>query len=174
METKPRSNAKLKALPEERQAEIYERLQKGTLAEVRDWLRDDGIEVSRETLSQFNSWYPLVQEFREDNSTVEALVDRLSEQRPDLTPDQRFAVGQEAFELLAIRRHDEKSWTRLQRLNLLRDAHALNEKRFKRETADLFLKWAEDKRAIEIAASGASNTDKLEQLGKLMFGEEWG
>lgn len=43
-----------------------------------------------------------------------------------------------------------------------------------RETCALFLKWSEDKRAQEIAASsGVEQADKIAALGQLMFGEDW-
>lgn len=43
----------------------------------------------------------------------------------------------------------------------------------KRETCELFLTWSADQRAKDIANSSISNTDKIEQLGQLMFGEDW-
>jgi len=49
----------------------------------------------------------------------------------------------------------------------------LSVQKFQRETCELFLRWASDQRAAEIATSTASNTDKIEQLGSLMFGEAW-
>lgn len=49
----------------------------------------------------------------------------------------------------------------------------LDHKKFQRETCALFMKWAADKRASEIANSTATNADKIERLGQLMFGEDW-
>ena len=49
----------------------------------------------------------------------------------------------------------------------------LKEQKFMRETCSLFVKWAADKRASEIANSTATNADKIERLGQLMFGEDW-
>jgi len=45
--------------------------------------------------------------------------------------------------------------------------------RFQRDTCDLFLKWSADQRAADIASSNASNSDKIESLGRLMFGDAW-
>jgi hypothetical protein len=45
--------------------------------------------------------------------------------------------------------------------------------RFQRDTCDLFIKWAQDQRAVQLAAAPLSNESKLEQMGKLMFGELW-
>lgn len=49
----------------------------------------------------------------------------------------------------------------------------LAEERFKRETCELFLAWQADERAKEIAAGGASQAEKIEALGQLMFGDTW-
>lgn len=49
----------------------------------------------------------------------------------------------------------------------------LDRARFQRETCGLFLKWAEDQRAKDIANGSDSNASKIERLGQLMFGEEW-
>ena len=45
--------------------------------------------------------------------------------------------------------------------------------KFQRETAELFLKWHADQRAREVADSGQSNSQKIEKLGELMFGQLW-
>jgi hypothetical protein len=50
-------------------------------------------------------------------------------------------------------------------------ALALEEKRFRRQTAELFLDWYADKRAIEIAEGKADHDVKVEDLSKLLFGE---
>lgn len=49
----------------------------------------------------------------------------------------------------------------------------LAEKKFQRDTCALFLKWAKDDRAKKIIESRASNSEKIEQLGQAIFGEDW-
>jgi len=49
----------------------------------------------------------------------------------------------------------------------------LMEQRFQRETCELFLKWSASEKARKIVASKASNAEKIEVLGKEMFGEAW-
>lgn len=49
---------------------------------------------------------------------------------------------------------------------------ALEEARFQRQTAELFLKFYEDKRAKEIAEGKGTSDVKIEQLKLLMFGED--
>lgn len=50
---------------------------------------------------------------------------------------------------------------------------ALAREKFQRDTAALFIKWCEDKRALEAATGGGDNSEKIERLGQLMFGEDW-
>ena len=49
----------------------------------------------------------------------------------------------------------------------------LNKKKFQRTTCELFLKWAEDDRAKKVIDGRGSNAEKIEQLGQVMFGEDW-
>ncbi len=49
----------------------------------------------------------------------------------------------------------------------------LAEKKFRRETCELFLEWFSKETAKQIATSGATNAEKIEQLGLAMFGEDW-
>ena len=49
----------------------------------------------------------------------------------------------------------------------------INRQKFQRDTCKLFLKWFADQQAKTIATGPSSNTEKIEQLGQLMFGEEW-
>jgi len=55
---------------------------------------------------------------------------------------------------------------RHQELDLSRD-------KFQRETCELFIKWSADQRAREITESPSSNSDKIESLGAMMFGDLW-
>lgn len=49
---------------------------------------------------------------------------------------------------------------------------ALSKSKFKRQTCELFIKWAKDKKALEIANSKAPLEGKIPQLLLRMFGEE--
>jgi len=67
-----------------------------------------------------------------------------------------------------------------QRIELDRSKHELDQqkltldvKRFQRETAELFIKFAEDAKAKEIATSDMAADTKLEALGKHLFGDAW-
>ena len=49
----------------------------------------------------------------------------------------------------------------------------LARQKFQRDTCELFLKWSADQRAKDIANSPQTNSQKIERLGELMFGEDW-
>jgi len=76
-------------------------------------------------------------------------------------------------ELLELVNRMMKPVVAFARLKQLDAQLALDRDKFKRETCELFLKWSEDNRAKEIAASSGSNSDKIAKLGELMFGEDW-
>ena len=45
--------------------------------------------------------------------------------------------------------------------------------KYDRETCKLFIKWAQNKRALELANAAMPNEEKLEKMGRLMFGDLW-
>jgi hypothetical protein len=50
----------------------------------------------------------------------------------------------------------------------------LAERKFQRQTCDLFKKWYADKRAIDVVENpGLSADEKTNMLGQIMFGEDW-
>lgn len=50
---------------------------------------------------------------------------------------------------------------------------ALEREKFQRDTCEMFIKWSQDQRALQVANAPLSNEQKLNDLGKLMFGELW-
>ncbi|MCE0497852.1 MAG: hypothetical protein LV481_07905 [Methylacidiphilales bacterium] len=49
----------------------------------------------------------------------------------------------------------------------------LERKRFQRDSTELFIKWHGNKKVREIVESRADNAEKLERLGREIFGEHW-
>jgi hypothetical protein len=49
----------------------------------------------------------------------------------------------------------------------------LEQKRYQRQTAQVFIEWYKDQRAREILESRDNNAEKLERLGRAIFGEDW-
>lgn len=171
---KPRGDAKLKTLPEARQEQIAELLASKTLAEVKAELAQDGLHTSVNALSEFWSWWQLRQQFAEKETLVEELMAAFKEANPDVSEEKLFEHGQTVFALLALKDGSAKDWKRVQDVRHRRQMIGLERQKFQRETAEMFLKWHTDQRASEIAASGGlAQSEKIERLGQLMFGEDW-
>jgi hypothetical protein len=170
---KPRGDAKLKTLPEARQEQIAEMLAQKTLAEVKKELAADGLETSSQALSQFWSWWQLKQTLSEAESMTDELVERLKEAHPQISEGQLFTRGQIIFEALALQQKSTKDWKRVQDVKHRRQLVELEREKFQRETCELFLKWAADRRAQEIAVSGGlAQSEKIQKLRQLMFPED--
>lgn len=171
---KPRSDSPLRMLPDEAQAEVMEWLktlpQREVCAKVK---AAHGFRPSPAALSSFWSWYQLRDQLTRNEATASALVESMAESNPDLSPDKLEEIGQAFFTALALESRDPKAWESTQRIGLGRAQLRLDQAKFQRETCSLFLKWAEDQRAKEIANGGASQSDKIAALGQLMFGEDW-
>jgi hypothetical protein len=168
---KPRSDSRLKTLPEERQEQIAEYARGHSLAETVTWLKEDGFVTSAAALSEWLSWYLLRDQLERNANTVESVLDELKRSRPDLTEAELFAAGQAFFSALAIEQRDAKSWKRTQDLRIKSQALKIEEARFQRDTCELFLKWSADQRANAIVESKAGNAEKIEALRQLMFGD---
>lgn len=188
---KVRPEAVLKNLPAERQEQVYEKLGEKTLREVRAWLAEDGLKVSLQTISEFRSWYASRLQAQLREQRVLNYMEVLRKQSPELSEEKLAQYGASVFNLQAIEEQDPKLFLAIQtaqhkaqmdRLKLeqrerqiqqRQEGLELEKARFQRETAELFLKWAADQRAKEIAGSNESNAEKIERLGQLMFGEDW-
>jgi hypothetical protein len=168
---KPRSDSKLKTLPEDRQAEIVAYAAAKSLAETVQWLRDDGLQTSAAALSEFLSWYQLRQQLKRNESTVETLLEKLQTSRPDWTADQLEKAGQAFFSALAIEQQDSLTWKRIQDSKLKLGILQLNRERFQAQTCELFLRWFKEKKARDIAESNLSNADKIAALRQTYFAD---
>lgn len=120
METdvKVRADAKLKTLPEERQAEIAEFAAKHTLAETVIWLRSLGIEVSHTAVSRFLTWHRLKEQMDRNEVVVQEMLAKLSEEKPELTQEEMSALGQVFFLGLALEKQDPRGWHMAQRTGI--------------------------------------------------------
>ena len=182
---KPRADASLKTLPEERQREIIEYMRAHKLAETRAWLAEQDLTVSVGALSGFWSWYHVEIRLKHQLKEAATIANELKSvlgtlPQLNLNEEQLNLVAQTAFEVDAVKREDFDQFLALRslrqkdrKLALEREAHGLSLQKFQRESAEMFLKWHEDKRAQEILSSAGSNSDKIEKLGALMFGEDW-
>ncbi|HEY4414480.1 MAG TPA: hypothetical protein VGO57_02215 [Verrucomicrobiae bacterium] len=175
---KPRADAKLKTLPPERQADIFAKLnlpvkQGGGYAETLKWLKDDGLETSLGALSQFFSWYSLKQQMERNESTVETLLEKVAAANTGLSPERIQELGQSFFTAMALEQQDPKAWYLTQQVGLKKEQLLLDRKKFQRETIELFIKWAQDKQALDLATSKQPKSVKMDALGQKMFGDLW-
>lgn len=126
---KPRSDSKLKTLPEERQEQIiaWARTQKteehpGGLAYAREQLAADGLKVSMSTLSEFVSWYGLQQRFAKAASRANQVADLLQQRNPDMEPEHVRKLAQSIFTLEALDSGDADTFVSLEHLKLAQDS----------------------------------------------------
>lgn len=184
MNEKPRSDAKLKGLPEERQEAIAEYARDHSLADTVAWLKDDGLVTSTRAVSEFLSWFGLRRRFQVCEQDSLTLIDLLKEKRPQMDEAERESWASEFFQMQAIKMNDPETYLAFssarfkgemekEKLRIKQEALELSKAKFQRETCGLFLEWAERKEAIEVARSGATHAEKIDRLGTLMFGEDW-
>lgn len=182
---KARSDSKLKTLPEDRQRSIAEYAQAHSLAETVAWLREDGLTTSAAALSEFLSWFSLRLRFQAAEQTSLDLIELLRRKKPELAESELQGWASEFFQLQAVQTGDASMYLKFasarfradlekEKLKVRQETLALQREKFQRETAEMVLKMAEDAQAREIvAAPGATHAQKIEQLGQLMFGEDW-
>src|SRR6266446_4792786 len=73
---KPRSDARLKTLPEDRQAQIADFARTRSLAQTVQWLSQAGLSTSISAVSQFLRWHRLKQDLARSEA---ALQDKLAD-----------------------------------------------------------------------------------------------
>lgn len=135
--TKPRSDSRLKTLPEERQGQVIELLRAKSYADTRKELAADGIETSETALKEFWSWWHLRQQFSRAERFSQEMVDLLKAEQPGLGEDDLYRYGQRVFQAkaLEIEAADPEAasmiWYRIQRLGLKRRDQELLERRIK-------------------------------------------
>jgi hypothetical protein len=183
---KPRSDAKLKTLPEDQYQALVDWLLAGTpYRVVKQRLSDEfGVETSNGALSDF--WNDccgaaLVARRQRAVSLADEIADEAASQPGRFDQATIDALKQKAFELAVNPQSDPRDVKGLFGLVLKardqeHDERSLRiaEQKFRRETCELFAKWAQDQRALEIAVSSEIGADeKTEMLGKLIFGEDW-
>jgi hypothetical protein len=117
---KPRADAKLKTLPEERQREIAEFAKTRTLAETVAWLAAGGVGVSIGAVSNFLAWYGVKEQMGKNALVMEQLLEKEGERRPELTEEKVAELGQKFFCELALERKDAKAWALTQRTGIMR------------------------------------------------------
>jgi len=146
----------------------------GNLSEWRaggyqDWLRDE----ERMDAIRNRSELAMRMARAAGGSVAESIIARIAgklDETMDVLSEEDLA---KLSPLLTVLAQFEKLKMDRRRADQKDDEIKLSRQRFARETTELFLQWFEDQRAREIAASPATNSDKIERLGQLMFGDDW-
>ena len=188
---KPRSDSKLKTLPEDRQSQIFAWAKTpktedhpGGLAWAQDQLAADGLKVSISTLSEFVSWYSLQQRFSKASARAKQIEELLLEKDPSMAPEKVREMGQAIFTLEAVDAGDAATFVNLESLKLAQDSArtkadlekqkiSISRQRLQLLTCEKFLEWFSDAKAREIAEGSGSRSEKIDALGRAMFQEDW-
>jgi uncharacterized protein YcbK (DUF882 family) len=189
MNRKPRADSKLKTLPEERQAAIIEFMSSHKLTETVKSLREDGLDTSVAALSDFYSWRQLRQQFAEDETTTESLLEQLKREVPNVSDEQLDEIGQRTFSLLSLRRQDLSGFMKVrtartkglieaEKLKLARIAEerhgkefAFEKEKWVQESCNKILAAATDARTREIAEMAVPNGEKIRLLRQHWFAD---
>jgi len=118
---KPRGNAKIKTLPDEVQAEIYQHLKGHTYAQTSQWLLGNrGLTVAHNTLSRFWHWYPISTWVREGAEGADALDEsaRKNIRESKRAREARRERAQLAFENHLLTGHDLQAYLELRKFEL--------------------------------------------------------
>jgi hypothetical protein len=111
-------DAKLKLLPEERQAEIADFAAAQTLGETVLWLTQSGVEVGIATLSRFLSWYRLKLQVSRNESAIRMLLEDIIPRDPAPSAARLFELSLAFFTASAIEHQDLRSWYLAQQIAL--------------------------------------------------------
>jgi hypothetical protein len=85
-------------------------------------------------------------------------------------------IGEVVQSLAALRAGDmaqQRASIDRQKLQQKDQELALARQRFQRDTCELFIKWFTDQRAVQAVTSTSDNSDRINRLGAIMFGEDW-
>jgi len=168
---KPRVDAKLKTLPEDRQWAIADYARDHSMEDTINWLRQDGISTSLAALSEFLSWHSLRQQMAHNASTVETLLAEFIKNNPKTSPDAIQQMGQSFFTAMALQSQDPKAWYLTQQVGIKQQQLQLEREKFQVLACEYFLQWFKDKQAQEIANSTSSNADKIARLRQTYFAD---
>lgn len=90
-----------------------------------------------------------------------------------LSPDALLKIAAAVSSLRTTEQNDQKLKLLGKRVQQREREVVLEEQKFQRSTCELFLKWQADQRALDVANGSSDNSEKIERLGQLMFGDTW-
>jgi hypothetical protein len=132
--------AVLKALPTEKQAEIYEYLIGGEKIKAHScratvvWLKKTmRIKVSEQTVGKFRRWYVIRLELNEQNVVVEEVIEVCKKNGWVKTAKEERMAAQIFFNRLVIDKKDPELWAIVEKVSLARDKIGLEKQEIKME-----------------------------------------
>lgn len=163
METsKPKSNAKLKTLPEEQQAEIYALF---TATEDRPAKSLDEVAamlgVSRDTVWRWQQWYALRSRMEAAKATAEQVRMEFLKDNPDADPADAERAAQFAFTAETLHNGNVKAFVALAKLRLEQRKVAVDERK-------LALLEAKEEKAKEVLGSDLSVEEQNRILREIL------
>lgn len=161
---KPRSDSKLKNLPEERQEQIVEWCGKG-LEYARAQLAADGFNTSLRALSEFWHWRQLQERFSSLSDRAQQIEELIKQKNPSMSPEKIREIGQALFTMEALDKGDAKEYVNLEYLKLAQET-ALTKaelEKQKLEVAREKLRQA-DRRIQLLEANAAQAKARLEKV----------
>jgi hypothetical protein len=125
---KPRVDCVLKNLAPARQAALWEYVEgagerKGHSAkQTIKWLKAQGIKAERQMLANWHTFYSLKLRFEICREMVKAFWMEINPNGPEPTQEQIQSFGNKLFAMDALDRKDDKTWARIQTLELRKEA----------------------------------------------------
>ncbi|HEX4085908.1 MAG TPA: hypothetical protein VHY22_13425 [Chthoniobacteraceae bacterium] len=187
MRKEPRKDAWWFGMPEERLDQIYKwSLVKpsetcvGGVQFALDQLAADGLKIVDAQFSRFRSFYRANCFW----GSLGGLISAVQEKMPNATPEELAKVGDVVMMAKALSEENTSDYVSVRSVEQAErsgktkarqkdEEIGLRRIKEQRDTCKLFLKWAEDEKAKSVLASGATNSEKIEALGRAMF-PDWG
>lgn len=139
--------------------------------EYQKWLKgQDHVERIR-TLSEFSFRLAEASGGNISKAAVSIAAGRMMEQLEAATEEDVLNISKALTGIATAESDALRVQVAQSRLGIQQKAQALDEAKFQRTTAELFLKWYGNKRAQEIADGKGTKDVQIEQLRLLMFGE---
>lgn len=146
--------ARLKTLPADLQAKIFEAIESGTLEAGVEWLREEmQITLGKSALSEWAAWYRRREWIKEAESDAADMEDMLKRSGLQLTPEAISAISNAVFLNRASKAGDAKTFVQvagvIQRSQELRSNQAAHEDKMAVAHKKLELQAAEHERKLK-------------------------
>jgi hypothetical protein len=172
---KPRSDSKLKTLPED----VQER--------IAGWCREDGLQsacsrcaaelqpplkTNIQSLSEFFAWWNLRQTFNRAEQLAQQTEEFLKNEFPDATPEKIAAAGQLTFTLQAAASGNAKEFRELEYLRVRKEEAAANLRIAEAKIAQKDKQIAQKDQDLQLASRRVAVLEAKEAKAKEIIGDE--